>query len=259
MYIQQRHVCKQTHRGKQEKKYKKVLIFIIALSNYKENLRTMKIKCCFIVTLAAALVVVFSGCSKTAPQKQSTLIACYPLISDGVDSMGLNPAMTLENAPFEKGGVYCNGIYPGSNPGSYVAATPSINLLNTKSFSVSMDFFVSEIKTQPVWIIGSSGRWIGFYLKADGTVALLYNNWDYLTTSITYSVNEWHNAKISFDGTTANIFLDSSLAGSLKFGNGYVELNGPDTQTDTDIETINYSNGDAFEGYVKDLKVYNLQ
>jgi hypothetical protein len=216
----------------------------------------MKIKCCFIV----ALVVVFSSCSKTTPQIQSTLIAYYPLISNGVDSTGLNPAITLENAPFEKGGVYCNGIYPvSSNPDFYVVETPSINLLNSKSFSISMDFFVSEKKTQPVWIIGSSGRWIGFYLKADGTVALLYNNWDYLTTPITYSVNEWHNAKISFDGTTANIFLDNSLAGSLKFGNGYVELNGPDTQTDTDIGTINYSNGDAFEGYVKDLKVYNLQ
>jgi hypothetical protein len=220
----------------------------------------MKIKCCVIVALAAALVMVFSSCSKTAPQIQSDLIAYYPLISDGVDSTGLNPAMTLENAPFQKGGVYCNGIYPvSSNPDFYVVQTPSINLLNTKSFSISMDFFVSEKKTQPVWIIGSGGRWIGFYLKADGTVALLYNNWNYLTTPISYSLNEWHNAKISFDGTTANIFLDNSLAGSLKFGNGYVELNGPSTQTDTDISTINYSNGEAFEGYVKDLKVYNLQ
>jgi len=224
------------------------------------NLFTMKIKSCIIVALVAALVVLLTNCSKTVPQPQSNLIAYYPLISDGVDSTGLNAPMTLENTPFEKGGIYCNGIYDvSSDPNFCIAKTPSMNLLNTKSFSISMDFLVSEKKIQPVWIIGVSGRWLGFYLQADGTVALLYNNWDFLKTPTTYSLNEWHNAKISFDGSTANIFLDNSLAGSLKFGNGYVELNGPDSPTDTEIGITNYSNGQVLNGYVKDLKVYSPQ
>lgn len=100
----------------------------------------------------------------------------------------------------------------------------------------------------------------GFYLQADGTVALLYNNSNFLTTPKTYSLNEWHNAKISFDGTIVNIFLGNSLAGSLKFGNGYVELNSTTCGTsDTEIGTTNYSNGEVFKGYVRNLEVYSPQ
>ena len=219
----------------------------------------MKIKSCFIVSLAASLIVLLSNCSKTGPEK--LLIAHYPLISDGVDLTGLNASMTLENTPFQNGGIYCNGIYVHSSNTDYcVAQSPPINSFKFESFSISMDFFASEKITQPVWIIGTSCRWLGFYLRADGTVALLYNNWDFLTTPKTYSLNEWHNAKISFDGTTVKIFLDNSLAGSLKFGNGYVQLNyGTCGTADTEIGTTNYSNGEVFKGHVRNLEVYSPQ
>ena len=232
----------------------------ILVRRFLPNLCIMKIKSFFIVILAAALIVLLSNCSKTAPQ-QELLIANYPLISDGVDLTGLNPSMTLENTPFQNGGIYCDGIYViSSDPNYYLAETPPINSFKPQSFSISMDFFVSEQTTQPVWIIGSSCRWLGFYLEADGTVALLYNNWDFLTTQKTYSLNEWHNTKISFDGSTVNMFLDKSLACSLKFGDGFVELNyGGCGGSDNEIGTTNYSNGEVFKGYVRNLQVYNLQ
>ena len=73
-------------------------------------------------------------------------------------------------------------------------------------------------------------------------------------------MNEWHNAKISYDGTTVNIFLDDILASSLKFGDGYVPLNyGSCGLTDTEISVTNYSNGAVFKGHAKELKVYRLQ
>jgi hypothetical protein len=225
------------------------------------KLYTMKVKSGFIATCVVALSVLLSTCSKTEDPPQKHLIAHYPLITDGVDSTGLNPSMNLQNTPFENGGIYCNGVYAiSSNPDYYLAQTPPINSFKFESFSISMDFFVSEKRTQPVWIIGSSCRWLGFYLYADGTVTLLYNNSNFLTTSKTYSLSEWHNAKISYDGTTANIFLDNILAGSLKFGNGYVPLNYSGCGTsDTEIGTTNYSNGEVFEGYVRNLEVYSPQ
>ena len=225
----------------------------------------MKIKLSHIIFFALALVTLLASCSKSddsaPPPPQELLIAHYPLISDGADLTGLNSPMNLHNAPFQNGGIYCNGIYSISSDPTYcLAESPPINSFKFESFAISMDFFVTERVRQPVWIIGKSCRWIGFYLDYNGTVSLLYNNWDLLTTPKTYSLNEWHNAKISYDGHTANIFLDNILAGSLKFGNGYVPLNyGACGPLDTEIGVTNYSNGEVFKGHVKDLKVYSLQ
>jgi hypothetical protein len=218
-------------------------------------------------SLVVALIILLSNCSKTDdpvpddPVLQKILIAQYPLISDGIDITGLNEAMTLTNAPFQKGGIYCNGIYRhSSDPDFCVAQSPPINSFKFQSFSISVDFFVSEIKTQPVWIIGTSCRWLGFYLFDDGTVALLYNNWDFLTTTKTYSLNEWQNGQITFDGTTVKIFLDNVLAGSLKFGDGYVPLNYDFCGTsDTEIGVTDYSNGQVLNGYIRNLTVYSPQ
>jgi len=181
-------------------------------------------------------------------------------LSDGIDVTGFNDKMTLINAPFENGGIYCNGLYIHGDPDYCLAQTPPIKGLKFNSFSISIDFFVSEKITQPVWIIGTSCRWLGFYLQDDGTVALLYNNWDFLTTSMTYSINEWHNAQITFDGTTTVISLDGLEAGFLKFGNGYVPLDYDKCGlTDTEIGVTNFSNGHVLEGWVKNLTVYSPQ
>ena len=138
--------------------------------------------------------------------------------------------------------------------------TPAINSLNFHSFSISMDFLASESKTQPVWVIGTSCRWLGYYLENDGTVALLYNNSNFLTTKTNCSLNEWHRAKISFDGTIAKIFLDDNLAGTLKFGDGYVPLNYDLCGvSDNEIGVTNYSDGEVFKGYVRNLQVYSPQ
>ena len=212
------------------------------------------------------VIVLLSSCSKSkdpAPERplDKKLIAHYPLTSDGIDVTGNNGPMLLQNTPFQNGGIYCNGIYSySSDPDFCLAQTPPINELNFESLSISMDFYVSEKKTQPVWVIGTSCRWLGFYLYDDGTVTLLYNNWDVLTTSKTYSLNEWHNGKVTFDGTTVSIFLDDNLAGSLKFGDGYVPLNSTGCGTsDTEIGVTNFSNGHVFKGHARNLEVYSPQ
>lgn len=212
--------------------------------------------------LIIALIVLLSNCKKTNdPVPQNNLIADYPLISDGVDLRGLNGSMTLNNTPFQNGGIYCNGKYDHSpDPDYCIAKSPPINSFKFESFSISMDFLVTETRTQPVWIIGTSCRWLGYYLEEDGTVALLYNNWDFLLTKTNYSLNEWHKARISFDGTTAKIFLDGNLAGALKFGDGYVPLNYDVCGTsDNEIGVTNYSNGQVLKGYVRNLEVYSPQ
>jgi len=227
----------------------------------------MKINPRQIITRGLVPILLLVGCSKShdsasdGSPSQEQLIAYYQLMGNGNDLTGLNTPMTLHNAPFQNGGVYCNGIYTYPQGVDYcLAESPPISSFPFESFSISLDFFVTDKMAQPVWIIGKSCRWLGFYLSDDGTVALLYNNWDFLATAKKYNLNQWHNAKISYDGNTAKIFLDNSLAGSLKFGNGYVQLNyGSCGASDTEITVTNYSNGTVFKGYIKNLKVYSIR
>src|SRR6267142_2430452 len=197
-------------------------------------------------------MLLLSDCSRTddlAPRK--TLLAEYPLQSDSKDHRGLNGAMTLTNAPFQNGGVYCNGVYDySSGPNPCTALSPAIKWFNFRSFSIGADFLVSEKKTQPVWIIGAGCRWLGFNLDADGTVALLYNNASVLATQKTYSLNEWHNAQITYDGTTVKMLLDGVLATSIKLSDA--ELNyAPCGISDTQIGVSNNSNGTELNGYIR--------
>jgi len=207
-------------------------------------------------------MVLLSHCSNSndeVPQVEAVLIAHYPLSSDAIDATGRNDDMTLVNTPFEDGGIYVNGIYRYfSDPNYSIAETPHLNALKFKSFSISVDFKVEEKRTQPVFVVGASCRVIGYYLSESGTVDLLYNNWDHFTTQTNYTVNTWHNAKITFDGTTVMLFYDDELAGSLKFGDGYVPLDYDScSNDDSKILVTNYSSGENLKGYIKNLQVYS--
>ena len=213
-----------------------------------------------VIVLCALFQTSCNSDDPVTPESEPLLIAQYPLLSDGIDDTGLNDRMTLTNVPFENGGIYCNGLYVHGDPDYCLAQSPPINNFNFNSFSISMDFFVTEEITQPVWIIGTSCRWLGFYLNDDGTVSLLYNNWDFWSSSKTYSLYQWHNAQITFDGTTVEFFLDNEIAGSLKFGGGYVPLNynGSECGTsDTEIGVTNYSNGQVLQGHIRNLTVHS--
>jgi hypothetical protein len=187
---------------------------------------------------------------------QKTLLADYPLQTDGNDATGLNEAMTLTNVAFQDGGIYCNGIYVNSEEeNSYEATSPVINNFNFKSFTIEVDFFVTENLSEPVIVCGSGCRWLGFYLNDDFTVDLFYNNGNRQPCELAYTANEWHNLRISYDGTTASAFLDNVLAGSALVTLEY-DVCG---DTDTNIGTTNYGSGEAFRGYIRNFKVFTGQ
>jgi hypothetical protein len=191
---------------------------------------------------------------ETGPVVEENLIAHYPLQNNDKDVTELNGPATLTNAPFQSGSIYCNGIYTsfaGPNPDGCVVETPAINSINLESFGISVDFNVGEKRTQPVWVIGVCARWLGFILNDDGKISLLYNNHNLMSTNTSYSLNQWHTAKIIYNNTTATIYLDEVLAGSIEFT--------PDlacSNTDTVIGVTNYSNGGVFKGNIKNIKVY---
>jgi len=220
----------------------------------------------FIIGSFAGLL---SDCSKTEVV-QPILIAQYPLTSNGRDLTGFNADMTLMNTTFQNGGIYSNGIntydsIPVSigapvafNPSASVIQSPPLRFFNFQSFSISLDFFVSINRTQPVWVIGTNCRWLGFYLNADSTIALFYNNNNFVSIEKTYSLNQWHEARISYDGTIVKVYFDDVLVGSRRFGKngsqlGYTTCNTYDTQ----VGIVNYSDGSTFNGFVRNMIVHS--
>ncbi len=175
----------------------------------------------------------------------SGLIANYPLTSNGVDITGNNDTINRINAPFQNGGIYCNGDLP-----SMVMRTPQINGFSFTSFSISFDFNADEYSTRPVIMCGSSYRWLGLYLDTNGTIKLKYNNDNFETSSVPYTPHNWHSAYLNYDGVTVKLYLDGVEAISKAVTFVYVA-------TDTEIGAVDYGTARGFKGLIKNLKITN--
>jgi hypothetical protein len=182
------------------------------------------------------------------PAFDPDLIAMYTLENNAEDKTEKNNDITLQNAPFqEDGGVYCNGVYAGDN--RCLIMTPQLNSFDYDSFSISMQFKVTEFKTQPVFVGGNGWRWIGYYLNDDGTVSLLYNNSNREACGGEYELNKWHTADVTYDGKEARLYLDSFLRCTIPFDLEH--------GNDKNVTTSNFSNGQAFKGIIRELRIYN--
>ena len=173
------------------------------------------------------------------------LLAYYPLSTNGLDATGLNSYMTLTNAPFRNGGVYCNGVDLG-----YSVVTPAINNFSFTNMSISFDFYVNEFKNQPVISCGNTYRWLGFFLNSNHTVKMMYNNGNFKLSTLTYDTAQWYHGNITYDGTTAKIYLNATLAASFPVALYYIA-------TDTRISTRYYASSGSFKGYIKNLRIAN--
>lgn len=179
------------------------------------------------------------------------IIAHYPLTSTPNDTLGKQAPMILRDTPFQEGGIYCNGTYPQSH-----AVTPELDSLDFRAFTISAWFKVREyvpssLPGRPVFVGGNWYRWLGFTLRPDSTISLLYNNSSHVHTNTRYRLNVWHRATISYDSTTrvGRIYLDGRPVDSAMFS-----LNHGDNKN---VGTTNFANGTAFRGISRDLKIYN--
>ncbi len=179
------------------------------------------------------------------------LIAQYPLADSANDATGNYGPITVQNAPFQEGGVYCNGVYVYSNQSNpCLIQTPLLDNLNLRSFSIAARFKADDARKMPVFVGGNSARWMAFYLLADGQVGLLYNNQNFQSCTGRYTPNTWHQGLLTYDGTTGRLYLDRQFACSADFD--IVDKYG-----DKNVSTTNYSNGAVFKGVLSNLQVFN--
>jgi len=179
-------------------------------------------------------------------------IARYTLNYSRVDSTGMNPDITLTNAPFQpNSSVYSNGIYPYGNPSGCTIQTPILSGFNFNNFKVSFEFRVDSLPTyrKPIIVGGSSYRWIGANIDPNGTISMLWNNTNFTSSSKSVPLGTFNTAVIQYNGSVAELYLNGQLACSQAFK--------PINCGDANFQNTNYSNSSTFLGYIRNLTVYS--
>ncbi|KNY29152.1 LamG-like jellyroll fold domain-containing protein [Pseudobacteroides cellulosolvens] len=178
------------------------------------------------------------------------LVAKYTLNNTAADLTGKNSNVTLNNAPYQSdGSVYSNGIYPYSSPTGSVIQTPYLSSFNFNKFSISFEFKIDSLPSyrRPIIIGGSSYRWIGANVEPNGTISMLWNNSNITNSSKTIPLGKFNTAVIQYNGSVAELYINGTLACSQSFSINHGK--------DSNIQNVNYSNGTAFIGYLRNLTV----
>jgi len=170
------------------------------------------------------------------------LIAAYSLTSDLSDMTGKNaPAVASIGNP-SPDGFFCNSVCD--------LTTPSINGFNLNAFTIRAEFLEPKFPlfNDSVFVAGDF-RWAKFSLLSDGKVLLVYNNSQEVPCSVTYEVNFWHEATITYDGNTMILYLDGiegcRVSTALEVGDR------------NNISLLDSGRGSSFIGIVRNLQVYN--
>lgn len=182
---------------------------------------------------------------------QGTLIAHYTLDLTVADETGNHADAFLVNAPYEDGGIYLNGLYPGTEPDGSLMQTALLTDLQIGSCSLSIEFKVGELPgaNMPILMCGPSWRWMGAGLTPTGEVFLYCNSADGPAGGPPVSLDTWHVLALAYDGTTGRLILDGVEVASRDFTANHHD--------DKWLSTENGANATAFKGHLRDLRVYN--
>lgn len=195
------------------------------------------------------LVLVLAAVTLAASVFAQDPICHYPLLDDGVDVTGNYGDMTLEDAPFQDGGIYINGDFWGMN-----VTTPALTGMDLNLFSVIVDFKIENYHNvnMPVVWVGKFWRNVGFEITPGGYASLCVGPNDCAPSDFLVTLGEWHTARISYNAEMgfASAYLDGDLI-------MLSERDAPNPASDKAAVPVNGSFGRAFEGIWRELYVYN--
>jgi len=198
-------------------------------------------------TIVAAVLLTVTSLVSAQPAP----IAHYPLFSDGVDITGHQAEMTMVNTPFQDYGVYCNGVYQ-----DYTLHTSNLIGFDPELFAVQCIFkcagFSGWYLSPQAIIIGGIGyRWVGAGVDEFGQLYTLHNNFNHTPTGSYLQLDTWYNLVLCYDGAqdAMKVYLDENLVFTL---NDFVPVHG----NDFFFSAVNYGNGMAHHGIIRDLKIY---
>lgn len=183
-----------------------------------------------------------------AAEWPSNMIAYYPLTSDFADSTGNNsPAAATIGSP-SPDGVFCNA--------SCDVSTPRLNGFDFNSFTIQAEFLIQKnpYSHDAVFVGGLAPRWTSFGLLPDGEIVLIHNSTEQTTCSVKYQTNVWHEAAITYNGTTLKLYLDGIEGCSV---DAVLETGAREIGDQNSILLHDNGYDSSFSGNIKNLKVYN--
>ncbi len=208
---------------------------------------------------------------------QATVQANYPLLTDLADASGNYADGTLRGAPPPAppaNGVCTNGIYtsspPGSGrmlaPGSQEFHTADLFNLNSNDFQIEVSFRVDGMPYRgpgfvhegPILVVSPLWRWFGLALlnsagtstATTGELGVSYNNSLKSWSATTVNTGQWYSAMVRYEAGTVELYLDGARIHQASIGT----LN---TGGTTEILTTDYAFGNAFNGCIRNLRIWN--
>lgn len=185
---------------------------------------------------------------------QDSLIAYYPLLTDGNDITGNGNELMLTNAVFQNDGVYSNGIYYGNNNSGTEILCPKVAGFDFDDFTVSLEFMIEEYPgfRTPIIIAGNSWRWMGTYIE-DNKLAFMANDGSvYEKSGVAVAKNHWYKLTFNYNKNEAKARF--YLNGDLVFAKEQLTLNHND---DGIFANQHAGSGETFKGYWKNLEIFN--
>ena len=204
----------------------------------------------FWLMLAALMMNAGATQAQSFVPSEWTLIAHYPLTVSVDDTTGNNGPLETQNAPFENGGIFLNGIGTHYLELDFsVAESPSLSALNFDAFAISTEFNTDSLHANPLVVGGFSWRWAGIWMRVDSLMDLELNNHaESYPSSLTWTPGTWHEAGLLVDGDTVSVYLDGQL--------GVKVAAALTTGEDRRIGYADGSRGTIFYGTARNLKVY---
>lgn len=190
--------------------------------------------------------------AQTFDVSDMTLKANYPLSSNGTESTGNYGNMSLSNPTFLDGAIYSPGCYVNDvgSGDSCLIETPQIDALNDLVYAIQVDFKATNFG-KTIIMAGNSYRFLGIETNSNNKLVLRLDG-NYTINDVTLQPNQWYNIALKHNtiDSMTHVFLDNQLIFSQK-----KFLFHP--QNDTKISNTDFGLGKAFEGYLKNLKVYS--
>lgn len=181
-------------------------------------------------------------------ERGMVLKAHYPLKSDGVDATGNYGDVTYGNHVFVDSSILSKGCRLND---TCLIETPQIDDLNDNAFAIQIDFKIKQFGGSIIQA-GKGYRYLG--LGTTGTGLYGYKTGSTIEEILDarqLQLNQWYTGTIIHN--TANslteVYLGAKLVDEKK---QYLEH----PENDNIISNIDFSRGYAFNGYLRNLKVY---
>ena len=138
---------------------------------------------------------------------------------------------------------YCNGYYSmyGNSNEKCQCFEAGLSSLNVKHFKISFDYTAEEQGC--ILVLSDLSRMLGIYLRNDEIVVYTWNFDNKYTTNISQPLGQTHHIDLEYNN------------GQLTINDKQMIIDMNENPSDKTLTSLNYSNGDAFKGTLKNIVV----